>query len=268
MTRLLALLLLCTASAADAIVVRHDVDDARYRVDAGELPALVDLPGEGHGVLIAPTWVLTAAHTVAGHAPTTVTLGDACRQVKRVVVHDGYRPLPDAVVQRVLANKDATEILPLLAASADIALVELAGPVADIAPMPLFRGRDEQGRLAKLVGKGGTGTGLEGQPVHSPHRTELRRAFNTIDYADERWLGYAFDRGDAAHPLEGVGGNGDSGSPVLVEVDGQWRVAGLMAWKVAGGDPATHRAGKYGAEFRTTRVSSYLEWIDATLAAR
>jgi hypothetical protein len=134
--------------------------------------------------------------------------------------------------------------------------------------MPLFRGRDEQGRLAKLVGKGGTGTGLEGQPVHSPHRTELRRAFNTIDYADERWLGYAFDRGDAAHPLEGVGGNGDSGSPVLVEVDGQWRVAGLMAWKVAGGDPATHRAGKYGAEFRTTRVSSYLEWIDATLAAR
>jgi hypothetical protein len=266
MTRLLALLLLCAASTADAIVVRDDVDDARYRVDASELPALVDLPGEGHGVLIAPTWILTAAHTVAGNAPTCVTLGDACRQVKRVVVHDGYRPLPDDVVHRVLAKKDATEILPLLAASADIALVELAGPVEDIAPVPLFRGRDELGRLAKLIGKGGTGTGLEGQPVHSPHRTELRRAFNTLDFADERWLGYVFDRGDQAHALEGVGGNGDSGSPVLVEVDGQWRVAGLMAWKVAGGDPMTHRAGKYGAEFRSTRVSSYLEWIDATIA--
>ena len=78
MTRLLALLLLCAASTADAIVVRDDVDDARYRVDASELPALVDLPGEGHGVLIAPTWILTAAHTVAGNAPTCVTLGDAC----------------------------------------------------------------------------------------------------------------------------------------------------------------------------------------------
>jgi hypothetical protein len=267
MPRLLALMLLCVASTAGAIIVRDDVDDARYRVDASELPALVDLPGESHGVLVAPTWILTAAHTVAGHAPTTVTLGDVCRQVKRVVVHDGYRPLPDAVVQRVLANKDATEILPLLAASADIALVELAGPVADIAPMPLFRGRDEQGRLAKFVGKGGTGTGLEGQPVHSPHRTELRRAFNTIDFVDERWLGYVFDRGDQGHALEGVGGNGDSGSPLLVEVDGQWQVAGLMAWKVAGGDPATHRAGKYGAEFRGTRVSSYLEWIDGTIAA-
>jgi hypothetical protein len=195
-----------------------------------------------------------------------VSLGDACRKVRRVVVHDGYRPLPDDVVQRVLAQKDATEILPLLAASADIALIELADPVADIAPMPLFRGRDERGRLAKLVGKGGTGTGLEGQPVHSPHRTELRRAFNTIGHVDERWLGYVFDRGDDAHPLEGVGGNGDSGSALLVEVEGQWRVAGLMAWKVAGGDPATHRAGRYGAEFRNTRVSSYLEWIDATIA--
>jgi hypothetical protein len=265
MTRLLALLLLCAAAPADAIVTRHDVDDARYRIEASEVPALVDLPGESHGVLIAPTWILTAAHTVAGQEPTTVTLGDACVQVKRVVVHDGYRPLPDDVVQRVLAKKDATEILPLLAASADIALVELASPVAGVVPMPLFRGRDEQGRLAMLVGKGGTGTGLEGQPLHSPHRTELRRAYNTLDYADERWLGYVFDRGDAAHALEGVGGNGDSGSPVLVEVDGQWRVAGLMAWKVAGGDPMTHRAGKYGAEFRSTRVSSYLEWIDATI---
>src|SRR5688572_4116637 len=128
MTRLLALLLLCAASTADAIVIRHDVDDARYRVDASELPALVDLPGEAHGVLIAPTWILTAAHTVAGHPPTAVSLGGVSRQVKRVVVHDGYRPLPDDVVQRVLAQKDATEILPLLAASADIALVELADP--------------------------------------------------------------------------------------------------------------------------------------------
>ena len=129
MPRLLAVLLLCVSATAHAIVVRDDVDDARYRVDASELPALVDLPGEGHGVLIAPTWVLTAAHTVAGNEPACVMLGDACREVKRVVVHDGYRPLPDDVVQRVLAKKDATEVLPLLAASADIALVELAAPV-------------------------------------------------------------------------------------------------------------------------------------------
>jgi hypothetical protein len=272
MPRLFALFLFlvlpCAASDAGAIVVRHDVDDARYRVDADELPALVDLPGEGHGVLIAPGWVLTAAHTVAGHVPACVTIGTACREVKRVVLHAGYRPLPDDVVQRVLAKRDATEILPLLAASADIALVELVDPVADIAPVPLFRGRDELGRLAKLVGKGGTGTGLEGQPPHSPHRTELRRAFNTLDFADERWLGYRFDEGGLDHDLEGVGGNGDSGSPMLVEVDGRWHVAGLMAWKLAGDDPMTHRAGKYGSQFRSTRVSSYLDWIDATLAGR
>ena len=65
-TRCLALaLLLAAPSMAGAIVIRDDVDDARYRIPASALPALADLPGEGHGVLIAPRWVLTAAHAIA-----------------------------------------------------------------------------------------------------------------------------------------------------------------------------------------------------------
>lgn len=58
----LAFFLLAMSSAAGAVVTRADVDDAKYRVPASVFPALVDLPGEGHGVLIAPQWVVTAAH--------------------------------------------------------------------------------------------------------------------------------------------------------------------------------------------------------------
>lgn len=66
MIRVLLLILLAASSTASAVVIRHDVDDSKYRVPASEFPALVDMPGEGHGVLIAPQWVITAAHTIPG----------------------------------------------------------------------------------------------------------------------------------------------------------------------------------------------------------
>ncbi|CAM4134311.1 Trypsin-like serine protease [Stenotrophomonas indicatrix] len=62
MNRWLFLLLAALPFAAGAIVIRDDVDDGRYRIERSDFPALADMPGEGHGVLIAPRWVLTAAH--------------------------------------------------------------------------------------------------------------------------------------------------------------------------------------------------------------
>lgn len=89
MTKLASLLvLLAMSSTAHAIVIRDDVDDAKYRVPASEFPALVDMPGEGHGVLIAPQWVITAAHTIPPHADLKrVAINGLDRDVERVVVH-------------------------------------------------------------------------------------------------------------------------------------------------------------------------------------
>ena len=61
MTRLCLLALLVMSFSSSAIVIRHDVEDAKYRIPASEFPALVDMPGEGHGVLIAPQWVITVS---------------------------------------------------------------------------------------------------------------------------------------------------------------------------------------------------------------
>lgn len=260
MRHALLLILLATSSAADAVVIRHDVDDARYRVPDNELPALVDLPYEGHGVLIAPQWIATAAHAVQWHPVEEVMLAGECRKVERLVVHPGYRPLPKA-----LQTGDAAKTIAWLAASDDIALIKLAEPVTDAVPVALYREADELGRQVMIYGKGATGNGLEGHSAEGPNRTALRRAFNTISDADARWLGYRFDA-DAAEPLEGMLGNGDSGGPVLIRVGDEWQLAGLASWKHVEGDLGQFRAGLYGQTAYQVRLSHYARWIEGVLA--
>jgi hypothetical protein len=81
---LLIIVLLATSSIVSAIVIRDDVDDAKYRIPAFEFPALVDMPGEGHGVLIAPQWVVTAAHVLPMHDDGWYVVVDATpRNVER-----------------------------------------------------------------------------------------------------------------------------------------------------------------------------------------
>ncbi len=117
-----------------------------------------------------------------------------------------------------------------LAASNDIALIELASPVTDVKPMPLYRGNEEVGKTAELVGKGATGDGDKGQDPHSAHRTVLRRAFNVIVGADQRYVWYRFDPPPSALPLEGMTGSGDSGGPLLIGDGSSMQLVGLASW--------------------------------------
>ncbi len=266
MNRLVLFLSLCVSSTAGAIVIRHDVDDTKYRIDAAEFPALADLPGEGHGVLIAPQWVVTAAHATFTN-PTGIMLNGVCREVERIIIHPGYKKLPDDLIAETLKSGVQTRAIALLTTSDDIALIKLAQPVTDVAPTPLYRHNDELGKTVKLIGKGATGNGLIGQNSHDSHRTALRRAYSKISRTDGHWLVYRFERGPAAHALEGVSANGDSGGPVLIEVKGRWQLAGLASWKyIQPGKPAT-QVGFYGQSTYNVRLSSYAKWIEDTMAA-
>lgn len=264
MNRMIVMCLLAISLPAYAIVTRHDVDDSKYRVAATEFPALADLPGEGHGVLIAPQWVVTAAHAVTWQTEIKqIVLNGKARDVEKVIVHSGYKKLPKDLIDQAVKTGDATRIVDFLASQDDIALIKLAAPVSDVIPSKLFSGNDELGKTVELLGKGATGTGLAGQDVNASHRADLRRAYNKIVDVKDRWICYVFDKPPSGLAIEGISGDGDSGGPVLIKVDGKWQLAGLASWKKHGQDNALIlHAGFYGQKNYNVRISHYTGWIE------
>lgn len=268
-TRLLLLALFAVSSTASAIVIRHDLDGSKYLVPTSEFPALVDMPGEGHGVLIAPQWIVTAAHAVTWQTEIKeVLINGVSRDVEHLVIHPGYIKPPQELIDQVLTTGDATLLRVLLASSDDIALLKLTQPVTDVSPVALYEGDDELSQIAKIVGKGATGTGATGYGAHDSHRTELRRAFNKITSAHDRWFCYVFDDAPSALPLEGMTGNGDSGGPALIQVKDQWLLAGLASWATAQGDVRTLRLGLYGQSSCNVRISHYIDWIESNMSSQ
>jgi hypothetical protein len=261
---MIVICLLAMSLPAYGIVIRHDVDDTKYRVPATEFPALADLPGEGHGVLIAPQWVVTAAHAVTWQTEVKqIVLNGKTRDVEKVIVHTGYKKLPKDLIDQAVKTGDATHIVDFLASQDDIALIKLASPVSDVIPAKLFSGNDELGKSVELLGKGATGNGLTGQDVNASHRGDLRRAYNKIIDVKDRWICYVFDKHPSGLKIEGISGDGDSGGPVLIKVEGKWQLAGLASWKkhAQDNDLILH-AGFYGQKNYNVRISYYTGWIE------
>lgn len=266
MKEYLFMALLAMSSTASAIIIRDDIDDERYQIPASALPALADFPGEGHGALISPEWVVTAAHVVCMQDIEEITINDLPRKVESVVVHSGHKMPPDTLVKEALASGDGTELRAFLASSDDIALVKLRAAVTDVKPISLYRGSEEMGRRVQLIGKGATGNGKEGSEPDAAHRTTLRRAFNVISSVDTRWISYTFDSPNSGVPLEGMAGNGDSGGPVLVKEGGQWQLAGLVSWDSSQRDLRTYRGARYGDGGNNVRISHYIAWIESKVS--
>jgi len=266
MLRLLLLSLLIVSFNASAIVIRADVEDSEYRVSASELPALVDMPGEGHGVLIAPQWVITAAHAITWQSEIKqVTINGMPRDVERLEIHPGYKKPPKKLLDQALATWDWTLFRILLSSSDDIALVKLVQPITDVPPVAIYKADNEYGQIIKVLGKGATGNGVGGYEFSSSHRTELRRAYNKITSADGRWLCYIFDEPSGALPIEGGSGSGDSGGPVLIQTKSDWLLAGLTSW--ADPQSAIKTPGRYGQISCNVRLSHYKDWSEGIISA-
>src|SRR3546814_18242290 len=96
--------------------------------------------------------------------------------------------LPEALVEEALASGNASGIHAFVASCDDIALIKLASPGEGVATMPLYRGSGEVARIVRLVGKGASDNGVDGQIKHGSHRNIMRRDFNTITGAGARFL--------------------------------------------------------------------------------
>lgn len=238
---ILPILLFISSLPASAIVIRHDVNDKKYLADPTDFAPLATLYMDGaHGTLIKPDWIVTAAHaTFCISSGSYILLNNGHHKVERVFIHKEYQP----------------------GKSHDIALIKLVKPINDVKPANVYEQTDELGKITWFIGVGGSGNGLTGQIVDNVANSGvLRKAQNKVEQAEGVLLKFKFDRADAALPLEGVSGSGDSGGPAYFTMDGTHYLLGVSS-RVEGGD-----IGKYSVTEVYSRVSFFKPWIEKITA--
>jgi hypothetical protein len=237
---ILSIALLSLTLQASAIVIRHDVPEARYLASPADFPALATFYRIGaHGTLIHPQWVLTAAHTVfCLDKGQPIRVGEEIVEVEARYSHHRYQ----------------------LDGAHDLALIKLVRPVRSVQPAELYTERNELGQLVWLIGSGGSGNGLKGQ-ASGRRDGRLRRAQNVVADTQGGDLVFRFDQGAHAAALEGVSGNGDSGGPAYVHQQGRYRLMGISSRT----DSWFYQVGEYGVKELYTRVSDYQDWLHTVM---
>ena len=129
-------------------------------------------------------------------------------------------------------------------------------------PIPWYAEFNEAGQEVVFVGRGDSGTGLEGQR-HASVDGETRYATNMVENTLNGRLQFVFDSPSdhGITAMEGISGDGDSGGPALIPMGDGWAVAGLSSYQDRNG----HSLGIYGVYEVYTRVSDHIDWIERGL---
>ena len=201
------------------------------------------------GSLVAPQWIITAAHCVQDFNGNTIKPSE----IDVVLgVHDLSKDTGERIkVKRIIVHPTyAVEDDP------DIALLELEDSVS-IDPVSLYTGNDSlAGVMATVLGWGTTATDNYSdtlQEVEMPvvSNEVCNLAFSEVEIPITEYMlcaGYNEGGKDSCQ--------GDSGGPLVVQVDGQWKLAGIVSFGPPG-DCA--QPGFYGVY---TRISSVIDFID------
>lgn len=177
------------AFSSNAVVKRHDIPAKNYVLDKAP-KYLIDMPHEGHGVLINPQWIVTVAHTVFyDYTGKKINVGNEAFEIEHVHIHPQYVEIDDA-----LFHGDATPLMNFLKSRSDIALIKLSYPVTDIKPIDIYPNINEAGKEITVFGRGATGNGKTGENLETKSLRELNHFKNIIEGSNGNWLSYKFDK--------------------------------------------------------------------------
>ncbi|MGD0744343.1 MAG: trypsin-like serine protease [Verrucomicrobiota bacterium] len=241
------------------VTIRDDQPDTNYLALAASpeyapVGTFVNSWGyTGSGTLIAPDWVLLAAHELIAASSGTFTINS----------------VPYASTQLIL-YPDWSNGSPF--AGYDIGLVHLSTPVPGVTPATLYTGSSDFGQVGTFVGFGFTGTGLTGWRTLDNQKRAFQNDIDGDFGNPSILLASDFDNpyttadsayGDASPlALEGCVAPGDSGGGVFITIDSQTYLAGVIAF-VANTDGNGNS--DYGDISGFGRVSAFAPWITGTI---
>jgi secreted trypsin-like serine protease len=238
-----AFFIICFNTLSFAGTIDPNTPDERYIEYGSKFHSVVKLccfDGKGlscgSAVVIAPNWIITAAHVVEGCHSWTVLIGDEKYNINKMILHKEYK----------------SDIF----GYNDIALGYLEKPIELEYYPEIYNDNDEVGKTCSIAGLGFTGNFHTGIKKHDGHK---RAGSNIIDKTERGVLICSpSKRQENITELEYLICSGDSGGGLFIKN----KLAGINS-SVIGYDGKSDST--YGDESCHTRLSLHYQWIKTNI---